>query len=160
MIRRPPRSTLFPYTTLFRSDSYYDKEKNIEYVSVVDYKLSSPSISLESIEAGLQMQLFMYMNALMNSKKFEHKQEGAVLKPAAILYSRVKTPSIELKSIENFIGDDLFLGIPSKESIFENEKIGNKILEENKLGGIVVKSKDVYKVLDNQFEDNVSIKSS
>src|SRR2546422_4982386 len=23
MIRRPPRSTLFPYTTLFRSDSYY-----------------------------------------------------------------------------------------------------------------------------------------
>src|SRR3712207_7881731 len=24
MIRRPPRSTLFPYTTLFRSDSYED----------------------------------------------------------------------------------------------------------------------------------------
>src|SRR2546429_5192609 len=24
MIRRPPRSTLFPYTTLFRSDSYHD----------------------------------------------------------------------------------------------------------------------------------------
>src|SRR5687768_18079236 len=23
MIRRPPRSTLFPYTTLFRSDPYY-----------------------------------------------------------------------------------------------------------------------------------------
>src|SRR3712207_7791313 len=25
MIRRPPRSTLFPYTTLFRSESYVDK---------------------------------------------------------------------------------------------------------------------------------------
>src|SRR5256885_7953889 len=24
MIRRPPRSTLFPYTTLFRSDYHYD----------------------------------------------------------------------------------------------------------------------------------------
>src|SRR5947208_8874471 len=24
MIRRPPRSTLFPYTTLFRSDNFYD----------------------------------------------------------------------------------------------------------------------------------------
>src|SRR5256885_6953029 len=24
MIRRPPRSTLFPYTTLFRSKKYYD----------------------------------------------------------------------------------------------------------------------------------------
>src|SRR3712207_6952946 len=26
MIRRPPRSTLFPYTTLFRSDHYLGKE--------------------------------------------------------------------------------------------------------------------------------------
>src|SRR5258708_10778608 len=26
MIRRPPRSTLFPYTTLFRSDVFQDKE--------------------------------------------------------------------------------------------------------------------------------------
>src|SRR5256884_3562435 len=24
MIRRPPRSTLFPYTTLFRSEAFYD----------------------------------------------------------------------------------------------------------------------------------------
>src|SRR2546430_9020460 len=28
MIRRPPRSTLFPYTTLFRSRSYRRKEKS------------------------------------------------------------------------------------------------------------------------------------
>src|SRR3712207_7215175 len=27
MIRRPPRSTLFPYTTLFRSPRDYDKEE-------------------------------------------------------------------------------------------------------------------------------------
>src|SRR5437667_9529630 len=26
MIRRPPRSTLFPYTTLFRSQSFRDRE--------------------------------------------------------------------------------------------------------------------------------------
>jgi len=25
MIRRPPRSTLFPYTTLFRSDAYLER---------------------------------------------------------------------------------------------------------------------------------------
>src|SRR3712207_7447043 len=29
MIRRPPRSTLFPYTTLFRSPKVYDKTKHI-----------------------------------------------------------------------------------------------------------------------------------
>src|SRR2546430_12972724 len=27
MIRRPPRSTLFPYTTLFRSSGYYVKDE-------------------------------------------------------------------------------------------------------------------------------------
>src|SRR5438445_12054436 len=31
IIRRPPRSTLFPYTTLFRSDEYnYPKKKGIK----------------------------------------------------------------------------------------------------------------------------------
>src|SRR5438876_6029538 len=29
MIRRPPRSTLFPYTTLFRSPELYDLESDI-----------------------------------------------------------------------------------------------------------------------------------
>src|SRR3712207_7690695 len=27
MIRRPPRSTLFPYTTLFRSDDVHDRDR-------------------------------------------------------------------------------------------------------------------------------------
>src|SRR3712207_8164360 len=29
MIRRPPRSTLFPYTTLFRSEVAYESDKDI-----------------------------------------------------------------------------------------------------------------------------------
>src|SRR5258708_28823272 len=41
MIRRPPRSTLFPYTTLFRSDMYVDGHKAAsdvrdEFVSVTE----------------------------------------------------------------------------------------------------------------------------
>src|SRR3712207_8349511 len=32
MIRRPPRSTLFPYTTLFRSESADDKSQIEEYL--------------------------------------------------------------------------------------------------------------------------------
>src|SRR5687767_15205124 len=32
MIRRPPRSTLFPYTTLFRSSPPERKEKNIPWL--------------------------------------------------------------------------------------------------------------------------------
>ena len=34
MIRRPPRSTLFPYTTLFRSDDFNDAGAGIEAVTL------------------------------------------------------------------------------------------------------------------------------
>src|SRR3712207_7573404 len=40
MIRRPPRSTLFPYTTLFRSESVYngleDMPEEVRYVLIHD----------------------------------------------------------------------------------------------------------------------------
>src|SRR3989442_15294109 len=36
MIRRPPRSTLFPYTTLFRSRSNRDGDRNMARVAGVD----------------------------------------------------------------------------------------------------------------------------
>src|SRR3712207_7447513 len=39
MIRRPPRSTLFPYTTLFRSkpagESMHDKQKHMRWLETV-----------------------------------------------------------------------------------------------------------------------------
>src|SRR5205085_11846291 len=33
IIRRPPRSTLFPYTTLFRSSALYRRDAGCEFVS-------------------------------------------------------------------------------------------------------------------------------
>src|SRR5256886_17430731 len=35
MIRRPPRSTLFPYTTLFRSDVGVDRRQGLAHVATV-----------------------------------------------------------------------------------------------------------------------------
>src|SRR5690348_17792081 len=32
MIRRPPRSTLFPYTTLFRSQLFFDSRQSLEFL--------------------------------------------------------------------------------------------------------------------------------
>src|SRR2546427_6980800 len=42
MIRRPPRSTLFPYTTLFRSDV---KEAGTTHMSIVDAKGNALSMT-------------------------------------------------------------------------------------------------------------------
>src|SRR3712207_8371677 len=53
MIRRPPRSTLFPYTTLFRSyiNYYVDKFKlNKEDVMYVIHALEDSLIDFESID--------------------------------------------------------------------------------------------------------------
>ena len=47
MIRRPPRSTLFPYTTLFRSQARYALIQNYEYkVSHIVVKTKSQAQSL------------------------------------------------------------------------------------------------------------------
>src|SRR3712207_7466068 len=38
MIRRPPRSTLFPYTTLFRSCSRFDKFNHVKYTKTLSLR--------------------------------------------------------------------------------------------------------------------------
>src|SRR3989442_10796696 len=49
MIRRPPRSTLFPYTTLFRSDS------QVEYGQTTSYGTSTPLGTAMATSHGLSL---------------------------------------------------------------------------------------------------------
>src|SRR2546429_1240127 len=49
MIRRPPRSTLFPYTTLFRSDIGWPLPKNFVLASRVTIGLVKPNTTTMSI---------------------------------------------------------------------------------------------------------------
>src|SRR5260370_9067220 len=47
MIRRPPRSTLFPYTTLFRSHSTAHRSSAVDWiVSLIDQKLDCGRIQV------------------------------------------------------------------------------------------------------------------
>src|SRR2546429_9931429 len=46
MIRRPPRSTLFPYTTLFRSVLGSEQQKHLYMATFVDEGDASVSLSL------------------------------------------------------------------------------------------------------------------
>src|SRR2546430_9045125 len=51
MIRRPPRSTLFPYTTLFRSDLYVDLIQSGTTLPIIRelYEKDAPGIYFSSI---------------------------------------------------------------------------------------------------------------
>lgn len=129
-----------------RLDTYIDQETNTEYVSIVDYKLSSQDIKLEMVEAGLQLQLFMYMNAVINSKSSKYTSRGMNMKPAALLYSRVNSQQVELDDI--YYLEDMDGGLDKK------------LLKANKLKGIVVKDKDLYKMMDTEFEKKINTDSS
>src|SRR3712207_7906591 len=49
MIRRPPRSTLFPYTTLFRSRAVIGCSPGSYVRPSISHRVSSPSVSTESV---------------------------------------------------------------------------------------------------------------
>src|SRR3712207_8176145 len=50
MIRRPPRSTLFPYTTLFRSDAVGERDQHVLRIEHV--RRSDPSLRRAISEHG------------------------------------------------------------------------------------------------------------
>src|SRR5258705_10171408 len=50
MIRRPPRSTLFPYTTLFRSDQFTRQSRAIDFD---DLRLASRAHRVDKISDDL-----------------------------------------------------------------------------------------------------------
>src|SRR3712207_6930625 len=57
MIRRPPRSTLFPYTTLFRSDHTHAVVRSIEALSGSTASAASAAYQVSNAKQTLDQQL-------------------------------------------------------------------------------------------------------
>src|SRR3712207_2081656 len=85
MIRRPPRSTLFPYTTLFRSDRMV---ANLESTGGLIY---TSSVLLELVESGLSRE---DAYALVQSAAMETWNGGAPFR--STLRARAEGPGAEL----------------------------------------------------------------
>src|SRR5256885_4589055 len=68
MIRRPPRSTLFPYTTLFRSESYFQMTRPVSE----SYARSTPSMWPASTTPGIAVTAG-HMDGVLRSE--EHTSE-------------------------------------------------------------------------------------
>src|SRR5258707_1996729 len=75
MIRRPPRSTLFPYTTLFRSQRRptSGSGRQPDVLNVVDGQLAKRRIDLRSEEhtSELQSRQYLVCRLLLEKKKIE-----------------------------------------------------------------------------------------
>src|SRR2546422_3908236 len=71
MIRRPPRSTLFPYTTLFRSGRLARTIRFLEHVVAGIVKLAGGRVERRSEEhtSELQSRLHLVCRLLLEKKK-------------------------------------------------------------------------------------------
>src|SRR2546430_5991520 len=95
MIRRPPRSTLFPYTTLFRSAFDRDQMKFEWHGKTLEYKLSDLKPSKDAIPqqrseehtSELQSQSNLVCRLLLEKKKYSmiSTTRAALCMPDAII---------------------------------------------------------------------------
>src|SRR5256885_6108929 len=68
MIRRPPRSTLFPYTTLFRSVSSFPRRRHLTGLGVRDHA-GNPADRSEEHTSELQSPCNLVCRLLLEKKK-------------------------------------------------------------------------------------------
>lgn len=106
------------------------REEDRTYVKILDYKTGSKELSLSELYYGLQLQLFVYMNA---ATELQGVQEDKKVIPAGVLYYRMNDPIVEMSSKE--------------------EDIERSILNELTPDGLVNQAANIIDLLDEQLED-------
>src|SRR2546422_3523428 len=95
MIRRPPRSTLFPYTTLFRSRHPLERRRaggtlgvlRLEKLDVVEHEIGlvvGQRLRSEEHTSELQSRLHLVCRLLLEKKKKQHSKHPT-LTPTYVL---------------------------------------------------------------------------
>jgi ATP-dependent helicase/nuclease subunit B len=98
------------------------ERRGMKYVRILDYKTGSEEFRLSDVLYGLNLQLFLYMMAVLNTQKND-------VKPGGMLYLKVIRPSIDIADP----GDKNF-----SEDLIDEEK--SKSL---RMDGIILNDEDV-----------------
>src|ERR1035437_2237934 len=87
MIRRPPRSTLFPYTTLFRSeDEVYELRRDHMR------QMARPAYEIRSEEHTSELQSRQYLVCRLLLEKKKHKPPGVGLPHPRTTHFAIQAP--------------------------------------------------------------------
>lgn len=106
------------------------------YIRIVDYKSGNKSFKLSDVYYGLQLQLLVYLDAILTNKE-KYLEKGVF--PGAILYFKVDDPII------------------SSDGELPSEIIEKKILKELKMRGLLLKDIKIIKEMDNELESGYSL---
>src|SRR3712207_9159612 len=98
MIRRPPRSTLFPYTTLFRSRATVAACFLIGEVVSLAVLATTGTVTADAVRAALVLLPAVMVGALL-SRFVHHRLEGAVVRHVVL---RSGEHTSELQSRQHF----------------------------------------------------------
>ncbi len=112
-----------------RVDEFEENED--KYIRIVDYKSGNKSISLSDVYYGLQLQLLVYLDAILESAS---RGDGN-LNPAAILYCRIDNP------IAKFNEDK------------DDEEVREAILKDMRMKGLIIKDAHIIKEMDKSLAD-------
>src|SRR2546427_5562638 len=99
MIRRPPRSTLFPYTTLFRSPSQYEQPTGLRAYEILITRGDSLGRELaqrsEEHTSELQSQSNLVCRLLLEKKKKKKKTTDTDTKRQSTAHNQRFTPDTD-----------------------------------------------------------------
>src|SRR3712207_7941580 len=107
MIRRPPRSTLFPYTTLFRSAYEFVKSvvaEGKEVLFVGTKKQAQEAIEEESLRSGMHFVNNRWLGGMLTN------------------FKTIRTRINKLEELEKMEEDGTFEVLPKKEVIKRSEE--------------------------------------
>src|SRR5437016_11614045 len=94
MIRRPPRSTLFPYTTLFRSGTHASSVLLSGWSRPIMRHGRQGCLRSEEHTSELQSLTNLVCRLLLEKKKKLHKQHDASAPEESMLSVCVESPSV------------------------------------------------------------------
>src|SRR5256885_9990552 len=100
MIRRPPRSTLFPYTTLFRSVAYMEREARTHgthWYSIARHMRS------EEHTSELQSPCNLVCRLLLEKKKIEDECSGLGQREIGLLTAQVEGSVLHARIVVSFL---------------------------------------------------------
>ncbi len=101
----PDNKKIYVYGNIDRVDTYVENDK--AYIRVVDYKTGSKAFEMDDIKAGLNLQLFLYMFSVAETKNEEFRrtlgisEQGEILPAAALYMSSLSTGADVTTPLEN-----------------------------------------------------------